>query len=333
MTRLKVALVGVGRMGRVHARELARIPSVQVVCVADLDLGAATELAAGFGARTATVSEALASSDVQALVISTPTRSHEELIMRAVEAGKPVFVEKPLAHDLAAADRIAAAVTATGTSVQVGFQRRYDPAHQQARRQIDAGELGRIEGFRAVNRDAAAPSLQFLTSSGGIFVDLGIHDLDAARFLVGEVAEVYATGGAVSDPMLAAHGLADTAVATLRFESGAVGTLEVALNSAWGYDVRTEVLGSDGRVTIDLDTRHLLKRYGRDGVTHERPSDFSATYREAYAAELEAFAYNVLAGLPVAPDVVDGRESLRLALAAQRSLENGGVVRVRDVFS
>jgi len=270
---------------------------------------------------------------VEALIISTPTRSHEEIILAAVEAGKPVFVEKPLAHDLSGSDRIIAAVTATGTSVQVGFQRRYDPAHQEARRQIDAGELGRIEGFRAVNRDAAAPSLEFLTSSGGIFVDLGIHDLDAARFFVGEVAEVYATGGAVSDPMLAAHGLHDTAVATLLFESGAVGTLEVALNSAWGYDVRTEVLGSDGRVTIDLDSRHLLKRYGRDGVTHDRPSDFSMTYREAYAAELEAFAFNVLNGNPVAPDVLDARESLRLALAAQESLETGRVVRVADTVS
>lgn len=333
MTRLRVALVGVGRMGRVHARELARIPAVEVVCVADVDAQAAGAVAETFGARTAAVGEAIADPGVQALIISTPTRSHKEIILAAVEAGKPVFVEKPLAHDLQASDRIVAAVTATGTSVQVGFQRRYDPAHQEARRQIDAGELGRIEGFRAVNRDAAAPALHFLRSSGGIFVDLGIHDLDAARFFVGEVEEVYATGGAVSDPMLAAHGLYDTAVATLRFANGAVGTLEVALNSAWGYDVRTEVLGSEGRVTIDLDSRHLLKRYGRTGVTHDRPRDFSATYREAYAAELEAFAWNVLNGTPVAPDVHDGRESLRLALAAQRSLESGKVVRLRDTVS
>lgn len=329
--RLRVALVGVGRMGRIHARALRRIPNLQVVCVADLNVRAAQEVAAEFNARSASVAEALAAPDVQALIISTPTPTHEQLVLTAVEASKPVFVEKPLAHDLAASDRIVAAVRATGTPVQVGFQRRYDPAHQEARRQIDAGELGRIEGFRAVDRDTRPPALEFLKGSGGIFVDLGIHDLDSARFLVGEVEEVHAIGGAISDPSLSEHGLFDTAVATLRFESGAVGTIECALNSPWGYDIRTEVIGSSGRVTIDMDSRHLLKRYERRGVIQDRPRDFSLSYFEAYTDELEAFAFNILHGNEVAPDVIDGRESLRLALAAQRSLESGRTVRVRDV--
>lgn len=329
--RLRVALVGVGRMGRIHARALRRIPNLQVVCVADLNVRAAQEVAAEFNARSASVAEALAAPDVQALIISTPTPTHEQLVLTAVEASKPVFVEKPLAHDLAASDRIVAAVRATGTPVQVGFQRRYDPAHQEARRQIDAGELGRIEGFRAVDRDTRPPALEFLKGSGGICVDLGIHDLDSARFLVGEVEEVHAIGGAISDPSLSEHGLFDTAVATLRFESGAVGTIECALNSPWGYDIRTEVIGSSGRVTIDMDSRHLLKRYERRGVIQDRPRDFSLSYFEAYTDELEAFAFNILHGNEVAPDVIDGRESLRLALAAQRSLESGRTVRVRDV--
>ncbi len=329
--KLAVALVGVGRMGRIHARQLHRLPSMKVVCVADVNMTAARELAAEFDARASTVAEAISADDVTALVISTPTPSHEAIVLACIEAGKPVFVEKPLAHDLSASDRIVAAVNATGVPVQVGFQRRYDPAHQEARRQIDAGELGRIEGFRAVNRDTKAPPLDFLKTSGGIFVDLGIHDLDAARFFVGEVTDVHAVGGAITDPSLQEHGLFDTAVATLRFASGAVGTIECALNSPWGYDIRTEVIGSSGRVTIDMDSRHLLKRYERRGIVQDRPSDFAWSYAEAYSNELEAFAFNILEGNPVAPTVIDGRESLRLALAAQRSLETGESVRVRDV--
>lgn len=320
-------------MGRIHARQLERLPSIRVVCVADLNLDAARELAAEFDARASSVAEAVNAADVEALVISTPTQSHEEIVMAGIEAGKPVFVEKPLAHDLAASDRIVAAVQATGVAVQVGFQRRYDPAHQEARRQIDAGQLGRIEGFRAVNRDTKAPPLEFLKTSGGIFVDLGIHDLDAARFFIGEVREVHAIGGAITDPGLAEHDLFDTAVATLKFTSGAVGTIECALNSAWGYDIRTEVIGSEGRVTIDMDSRHLLKRYERRGVLQDRPLDFAESYAEAYSNELEAFAYNILEGNDVAPAVSDARESLRLALAAQRSLETGETVTVRDVHS
>lgn len=329
--RLPVALAGAGRMGRIHAERLARLPNIRVVCVADVDPAVAREVASQFQARACSFAEAVAAEDVAALVISTPTPTHEQLVLAAVEAGKPVFVEKPLAHDLAASDRIVAAVRATGTQVQVGFQRRYDPPHQEARRQIDSGALGRIEGFRAVNRDTSPPPLDFLKSSGGIFVDLGIHDLDAARFFVGEVAEVHAIGGAISDPALAAHGLYDTAVATLRFGNGAVGTIEVALNSPWGYDIRTEVIGSEGRITIDMDHRHLLKRYERRSVHQDRPTDFAESYAEAYSNELEAFAFNVLSGRAVAPDVLDGRESLRLALAAQQSLETGSTVRVRDV--
>lgn len=329
--RLPVALIGVGRMGRIHARVIERIPNLQVICVADLDQEAAAEVARKFAARASTVQDALEAEDVQALVISTPTATHEQLVLAAVEAGKPVFVEKPLAHDLPASDRIVAAVRASGTPVQVGFQRRYDPAHQEARRQIDAGELGSIEGFRAVDRDTRPPALEFLKGSGGIFVDLGIHDLDSARFLVGEVTEVHAIGGAISDPSLSEYGLFDTAVATLRFASGAVGTIECALNSPWGYDIRTEVIGNSGRVTIDMDSRHLLKRYEQRGVIQDRPRDFSWSYFEAYTNELEAFAFNILNGNDVAPDVIDGRESLRLALAAQRSLESGRTVRVQDV--
>lgn len=329
--RLAVAMIGVGRMGRIHARQLQRLPSINVVCVADVNQEAARELADEFDARTSSVSEAIAAADVDALIISTPTLSHEEIVLASLEAGKPVFVEKPLAHNLAASDRIVAAVSATGVPVQVGFQRRYDPAHQEARRQIDAGELGRLEGFRAVNRDTKAPPLEFLKTSGGIFVDLGIHDLDAARFFIGEVAEVHAIGGAITDPNLQQHGLFDTAVATLKFENGAVGTIECALNSPWGYDIRTEVIGSSGRVTIDMDSRHLLKRYERRGIVQDRPNDFAWSYAEAYSNELEAFAFNILQGNPVAPTVIDGRESLRLALAAQQSLESGETVRVADV--
>src|SRR5690554_1885443 len=318
-------------MGQLHAARLQRLPNVAVKLVADADPVAAADVARALKAEPVSLDAAVADDSVRAVIISSPTPTHAELSIRALEAGKAVFVEKPLAHDLEAADRTVAAVRATGGQLQVGFQRRYDPAYQEARRQIDTGQLGRIEGFRGVGRDTRAPPVSFLATSGGIFLDMGIHDLDAARFLVGEVEEVYATGGAISDPALAEHGLYDTAVATLKFASGAIGTLEVALNSVWGYDIRTEVVGSQGRVSIDMESRWHLKRYGPYGSVQERPPDFESRFSDACLHELEAFAHNVLAGRPVAPDAEDGRESLRLAMAAQQSLETGKVVRSSEV--
>lgn len=327
---LPCALIGAGRMGQAHADVLAALRDVQVTWVMDASEDSARAVAAQLGAQASTdLTQVLAAPDVQAVIISTPAGTHADVIEQCARAGKAIFTEKPLAQTLEDAARAVRAVLAAGVPSQVGFQRRYDPAYVDARRRLDAGELGRVEGFRAVGRDPTPPPTAYLASAGGLLVDMGGHDLDLARFLVGEVATVQAIGGALVKPELAQIGEHDTAVALLRFENGALGTLEVGLRTAYGYDIRTEVLGERGRLHIERDRQPDLTAYDARGATHDRPRHFTERFREAYAAEITAFARGVLAGTPLTPDVVEGLRSLRLGLAAQHALRTGEVVDVR----
>ncbi|ADI14356.1 inositol 2-dehydrogenase [Truepera radiovictrix] len=328
-TRLHVALIGAGRMAQTHAAVLATLPGVRVRAVCDPREAAARALAEPLGA--AAVTEAARVFDdphVDAVLITTPTPTHAALVTRAAEAGKHVFVEKPVAATLEEAERVVAAVARAGVACQVGFQRRFDPAYVEAKRLVDAGELGALEGFRGVSRDPAPPPLAFLRSSGGLMVDLGIHDLDTARFFVGEVREVYAVGSVQVEPRLKEYGLFDTAVATLRFDNGALGTLELGLRTAYGYDVRAEILGERGRLHLEMDSRLHLRRYDAAGGSFVRPRGFEERFFDAYRGELLTFFACLRAGQPVSPDAADATKSLQLALAAQRSLETGSAVAV-----
>lgn len=327
---LTVALVGAGRMGQAHARVLANLREVEIRAVADNTPATATTVAKLFGAEVESFEAILEDEGVRALILTTPTPTHAGLILKAAEAGKAVFVEKPVASTLAEAEAVVRVVRETGVPCQVGFQRRYDPAYLEAKKRLEAGELGKIENFRAVSRDPYPPKLEFLKTSGGILVDMGIHDFDTARFFCGEVAEVYAVGATVRGASLREHGLYDLAVATLKFESGALGTLENALNTSYGYEIVADVLGEKGKLHLEKRQQTMLEVWNEAGVSHDYPAHFSERFPEAYRAEIVAFAENVRAGKPVAPDAREGLESLRLALAAQHSLETGTVVEVQD---
>lgn len=328
---LRIALIGAGRIGASHARRLAAVAGCRLVAVVDRSHERAAQVAAAVGAVASSDAGAVfADGSIDAVVIATQAPTHADLAVAAAEAGKPFFLEKPLAHDLAGGARVAEAVRLHGTPGQIGFQRRYDPAYVEAKRRIDAGELGRLEGFRGVGRDPYPPPLEYLLSSGDLLVDMGIHDLDSARFLVGEVEQVHAIGGALAVPELAEKGLFDTAVATLEFENGAVGTLEVALRTAYGYEIRAEVLGERGRLHIETNRRPDLAIYDERGGNFERPRGFEERFAEAFRAEFEAFVTNLRSGAPLSPAPDDALLSLRLAFAAQHSLRTGEVVRVPD---
>jgi predicted dehydrogenase len=274
--------------------------------------------------------EVLRDDDIRAVLLTTPTPTHAELIERAARAGKAIFVEKPVASTLREAEAVLSVLRETGVPCQVGFQRRYDPAYAAAKRRIEAGELGRLETFRAISRDPFPPPLKFLRTSGGMLVDMGIHDFDSARFFMGEVETVYAVGRAVRDPSLAEHGLYDLAVALLTFESGALGTLENALNASYGYEIVADILGETGKFHLEKRQQTHLEAWSAAGVSHDYPAHFDERFPEAYKAEVVAFARNVLAGEPVSPDAEDATKSLRLALAAQHSLRTGRAVHVAD---
>lgn len=328
---LNMAMIGAGRMGLAHARVLSGLAECRVSKVIDPVGENAQRVALELGAAASThLEEALEDAAIDAVVITTPTPTHAEVVEAAARAGKAIFVEKPIAESPEVGRRVVQAVEQTGVACQVGFQRRYDPAYVRAKEMIERGDLGKLEGFRAVGRDPFPPKLEFLKTSGGILLDMGIHDFDSARFFIGEVSEVYATGGTLINPELKDYGLFDTAVATLRFESGAVGTLEIALRTAYGYDIRTEILGEKGRILVEQDRHPNLTFYDERGGNFDRPRNFEQRFREAYAAEMVAFARNLQAGRPLEPGVREAWYSLRLAKAAQYALETGQVVRVRE---
>ena len=325
---VRAVLVGAGRMAQTHARVLVAVPTLELHAVCDPLPENASRLAKTLNAAVTTFEAALADPDIDAVIVATPTPTHAALIKQAARAGKHIFVEKPLAGTLAEADEVIRVVKQAGVQCQVGFQRRYDPAYAEAKRAIDAGELGEIATFRGVSRDPVPPPLDFLRTSGGLMVDLGVHDLDTMRFLVGEVAEVRAVGAVQRLPELAEFGLFDSAVATVRFENEALGTLELGLHTVYGYDIRAEVLGERGRLHLEMASPLHLTRYTAEGAVKRPPQGFEERFLEAYAAEFRAFAACLLENHPVSPDAEDAARTLKLALAAQHALTTGETVHV-----
>lgn len=326
------AILGAGRMGVEHGRALVSLPEAQVVAVADPDGEAAQRVARLTRAPTTCADplEAIHDPGVQAVIIVTPTSTHAALIEAAARAGKAIFCEKPVAADLAQTERAMRVVQECGVPFQIGFQRRFDAAFAQARARIEAGEIGTVEQFAATGRDPAPPPLEYLKGSGGIFLDQAIHDLDLARFLVGEVEEVTAIGAARVDPQIAEIGDADTTTVLLRFVGGAQGVVQNSRRAVYGYDVRTEVFGSAGKLVMDATPKTPLLRYG-EGVQMDHYHFFMDRFQEAYRAEIAAFVAALRAGCLPSPGPRDAVESLRLALACTRSLKEGRPVRVQDV--
>jgi myo-inositol 2-dehydrogenase/D-chiro-inositol 1-dehydrogenase len=328
MDRLRVGLAGLGRMGRIHAANLAwRCPSARLVAVTDADPVVAAQVGAELGAPAVPDFDALLSA-VDAVAIATPTGTHAELVTRAAAAGTPVFCEKPVSLDRPATVDTLAAVDKAGIPFQVGFHRRFDPDWVAATERIQAGELGVVYLFRTSLRDMRSPDPAFLASSGGFFVDVTIHDLDTARWMVGEVVEVTATGAALSDPRFAELGDIDTALVTLRFASGALGVIDNSRSAGYGYECSTEVVGSAATVRIENPPPRHYRWLTPGADTRGIPRDFQERYPDAYAAELEGFARAVLAGEPPAVGGADALAAYDLAVAADRSWRTGLPVRL-----
>jgi inositol 2-dehydrogenase len=328
--RVRVALAGLGRMGRIHAANLSgRCPSAELACVFDADAGTARQVAGQFGVPWArSFDDVLADATVDAVAIAAPTRAHASLSVRASQAGKHVFCEKPISLDRPATVEAIEAVTATGVVFQVGFHRRFDPDWAAAVDRIRAGDLGEVYLFRTSLRDMTPPRPEFLAHSGGFFVDVTIHDLDLARWMVGEVTEVSAHGTAVSGPAFADIGDIDTAVVVLRFAGGALGVIDNSRAAGYGYECSTEVMGSKATVRIDHPQHRHYEWRTPGWAAHDLARDFEQRYPEAYAAELEAFARCVRDGQPPQVTAHDALAAFDLAQAADRSWRRGRPVAV-----
>lgn len=332
-SQIGVAVLGAGRMGQTHIRSLAGIPTARVVVVADPDPAAAERgrvVAQALRAVSDPI-EAIHDPDVEAVVIVTPTSTHASLIEEAVRADKAVWSEKPIALDLAETERVVDLVNRTGVPVQLGFMRRFDPGYLAAKERIESGALGRLETFRALSRDTYPPSLEFLKTSGGLFLDMAVHDLDLARFLVGEVDEVEAWGGVLIDERFAQADDIDTAVTLLRFHNGALGTVETSRRSAWGYDIRTEVAGSAGKVVVEAPQKTPMVYSRSFGFEADHFENFPDRFEVAFRRELEAFFEALATGRTPTPGPAEALETLRLALAVTRSWREARPIRVGDV--
>ncbi len=330
---LHVGVVGVGRMGVFHARELARSPQVEAVTVTDSDLERAGRVADELGAGCAPTLDALLSEGVEALVIASPTPTHGPLILRAVGAGVPVYCEKPVALDLATVDAVIDAVAGTGIMVQVGFQRRFDAGYRAAREAVSSGAIGDVHLVRLATHDPAPPPEAYVASSGGIWLDLAIHDFDVASWVVGRrVVEVYAEGQAHSE-VFVRHGDVDAGCAILRFEGGALGVVTSARNDPRGYDVRMEVFGMRDSVTVGWDGRIPLRSLepGADEPSQPGYTDFMERFAPAYREALRHFMEAARTRGPSPCTVEEARASLAVGLAVQRSCREHRPVRVAEI--
>lgn len=322
-SRLRVGLAGLGRMGRIHAANLAwRCPSARLAGVTDADPAAAAAVGTELDVPVLPSYEALL-SEVDAVAVATPTGTHADLVTRAARAGRAVFCEKPVSLDRAATVAALAEVARAGVPLQVGFHRRFDPDWVAATARIAAGELGEVYLFRTSLRDMRSPRPDFLAGSGGFFVDVTIHDLDVARWMVGEIVAIGALGAGLSDPGFAELGDIDTALVTLRFESGALGVIDNSRSAGYGYECSTEVVGSAGTVRIENPPRHHYQWLTPGRATVPLVEDFEQRYPWAYAAELEAFARSVLDGVPPRVTGMDALAAFDLASAADRAWRTG----------
>jgi myo-inositol 2-dehydrogenase/D-chiro-inositol 1-dehydrogenase len=329
---LRVGVVGVGRIGAHHARSLLALAGVAELVVADADPARAELVARELGA-SATAPAALIESTPDALVIATPTPAHVPFLRLAAEAGVPTFCEKPVALELAALDEVAAEVEATGTLVQIGFQRRFDAGYRAARDAVAAGRVGRLLVLRAATHDPAPPGEEYVAASGGIFRDLHIHDFDAIRFVTGrEVVEVYADGAVRETPWFARHDDVDAAVATLRLDDGALAVVTGTRRDPLGYDVRLEVFGTGDSIAVGVDERSPYRSVEQGQAPPADPyRTFLDRFDAAYRAELEAFVAAVRVGGPSPCTLADARAALAIAVAADRSRAERRPVAVEEV--
>src|SRR6516164_4140382 len=331
---MRIGLIGVGRIGVFHASTLRGLPGVDSLTITDADLERARQVAGEFGAQTAGSVAELLEGGVDALVIATVTSAHPELIKRGVQAGVPVFCEKPVAPDVDGTLDVIKAASGSAAGVQIGFQRRFDEGFRAAREAARSGSLGWLHTIRSTTFEAAPPSAGYISGSGGIFRDCAVHDFDAIRWVSGrEVVQVYATGTNRGEEFFRAAGDVDTASATLRMGDDTLAVVNCGRYNDAGYDVRLELLGSAGSVCAGLDDQMALRSAdpGQSFPAGPAHRDFIGRFADAYVAELAAFV-GVAAGQAASPCTLeDALEAFYVAEACELSRHRRQPVLVAEV--
>jgi predicted dehydrogenase len=320
----------------VYARDLAsRIAETKLVAIADPVEAVAKEVAAEFDVPKH-YADPLALIDdpaVDAIVIVSPTHTHRELVIAAASRKKPTFCEKPPALSLDEVAEMQSAVAASGMFLQMGFMRRFDAGYASAKKQIEEGRIGMPLVFKSTSRDPFRPSLEYANpkSSGGMLLDMGIHDFDLARWFMGEVRTVSTVGATIAYPELATVGDIDNAIASLTFASGKLGVVDLSRSGIYGYDISTEILGLEGTLKIGYLRETPVMLMTRNSVAHDTVPYFMERFRDAYTTQLQNFAQNVQQGRPAPITIEDGMEALRIGVAATRAHETGRSVVVSAI--
>jgi len=337
MNKLKIGVIGAGRIGKVHAATLVQnVPQAEVMAIADINLDGAKELAAKFGITNVSnnYKDILANAEIDAVVICSPTDTHAQYIIEAAEAGKHIFCEKPVDLTLDAIKKAIAAVEKAGVKLMVGFNRRFDPNFAKIHEMVKAGKIGDPHILKITSRDPAPPPAEYSAVSGGMFLDMTIHDFDMARYIVGsEVTEVYTKATVLIDPEIGKAGDVDTAIITLTFENGAIGVIDNSRKAVYGYDQRVEIFGSKGMVNADNNYPENHHYYAADGVHKSLPLNFFMDrYLEAYANEMGVFCDAVSYNTELPVSGLDGLMSVAIALAAKKSYQEGRLVKMSEIL-
>ena len=333
--KLGIGVIGLGRLGSSYAKYFTgRIAGAVLVAVSDVNEAAVASLAAelGISKRYSRYQDLITDEEVDAVVIVSPTSTHKEIVFEAAKHRKPNFCEKPLSISLAEARQMLSTVEETGVFFQMGFMRRFDKGYLAAKHKIDEGGIGTPVVFKSSSRDPYRPSLEYLdpAHSGGLFIDCGIHDLDLARWYMGEIASVYSIGGTLAYPEMKTIGDIDYAITSLYFTSGTLGTIDLSRNGVYGYDIRTEILGTEGTLKIGYLRETPILVMTKDGVTHDTVPYFTERFEQAYITQLQDFVNNVLQSKPPSITCADGVAALQASAAATLSFKENRPVKMED---
>ncbi len=325
---INVGVVGLGRLGSLYAHYFtSRIPGARLHAVSDVRSDVAQRVAAETGAARAYASyhELVNDPAVDAVIVMTPTKLHGEVVLAAAAAKKAIFCEKPLSVDVAEGEAMKAAVARQGVFFQLGFMRRFDRAYAAAKKKIDAGLIGKPVIFKSSSKDQLPPPVEYLrpANSGGLFLDMGIHDFDLARWYMGEVTSVHSIGNSIAFPEISGVGDVENGLTSLTFQSGAIGTVALSRIGIYGYGIHTEIVGTEGTLQIGYDRETAVLVMTKDVISHDTIPGFYERFEQAYITQLINFIDNLQQGRPAPIVCDDGIGAQKIALAATRSLHSG----------
>ena len=335
MEKLKVGIIGAGRIGQVHAKSITyHIPQAEIVAISDIFVDGAKKVAEELGIPNyyQDYHEILNNPEIQAVLICSSTDTHADIACEAAEAGKHIFCEKPVDLTIAKIKKVIAAVEKAGVKLQIGFNRRYDHNFAHIKDLANKGKLGELQIIKITSRDPEPPPISYVAVSGGIFLDMTVHDFDMARFIGGEVEEVYANATVMVDPAIGEAGDVDTALVALKFKSGAIGVIDNCRKACYGYDQRLEVFGSAGQASAANDTETNVAYINENGNVTDKPLYFFLErYMKSFVDEMTEFIDAVVNDKDTQTTVNDGLEALRLGLAAKLSVAEHRPVKLDEI--